>query len=122
LAAVAITQKAVKGADTGFWKTVNVELKNTTRIHGTNREAAGWKEYVVVVIYSLPGMLTSSRWEDAIICADREKYVASTASVDVDEDSGLDEEPEDEDEGAGLTAAGLEAQAQIGAQAGTAKV
>ncbi|KAJ7327449.1 hypothetical protein DFH08DRAFT_1026333 [Mycena albidolilacea] len=105
LAVVAITQKAVKGADTGFWKAVNVELKNTTRIHGTNREAAGWKE-----------------WEDAIIRADRGKYVASTASVDVDEDSGSDEEPEDEDEGAGLTAVGLEAQAQIEAQAGTAKV
>ncbi|KAF7332891.1 hypothetical protein MVEN_02394500 [Mycena venus] len=79
LAAVALTRKAVKGVDTGFWKDVNDKLKNIARMHGTNREAAGWKE-----------------WEEAIIRADREKYVPSTASVDVNEDSESDESDEDE--------------------------
>ncbi|KAF8183059.1 hypothetical protein K438DRAFT_1767118 [Mycena galopus ATCC 62051] len=106
LAAEALTRKAVKGADTGFWKDVNDELKKVARMHGTNREAVGWKQFVALI------------WEEAIIHADRGKYVASTASVDVDDDSASD--ASDDDEEAGLAAAGLAAQVQIDTEA-TAK-
>lgn len=109
MAAAAIAKKGVKGADTGFWKDVENDLKSLSGRHGTNRETAGWKEFVIP-FYTLSGILTYTRWEQNIINTDRVKYIVS--EPDAHEDSEPEEDEEQEDVGAGMVAAGVAAQAQ----------